>query len=154
MAPNTLAGQRAKVAVLLPAPMATATGGLRLIELEAETVEAAVNGLVKAFPKLLPRLLNEENQIHRFVNVYLDDKDIRFLKGLNTSVQPGQQLTILSAMAGGFNLNLTSLKDIEIYARGISSMGVDKSASKKTALSPCEAAMPVRTAQPLPRLGW
>jgi molybdopterin synthase sulfur carrier subunit len=81
--------------------MATATGGLRTIELEAGTVESAVNAMVTKFPKLLPRLLTEENQIHRFVNVYLDDKDIRFLKGLHTPVQPGQKLTILSAMAGG-----------------------------------------------------
>jgi molybdopterin synthase sulfur carrier subunit len=89
------------ITVSLPSVMQSATGGRREIELCSGTVEQALEGLIEAFPDLSPRLLTEENQIHRFVNVYLDDEDVRFLQGLNTPVLPGQRLTILSAIAGG-----------------------------------------------------
>jgi molybdopterin synthase sulfur carrier subunit len=93
--------KRTGITVSLPTVMQCATGGRREIELCSGTVEQALNGLIEAFPDLLPRLLTEQEQIHRFVNVYLDNEDIRFLQGLNTPVLPGQQLTILSAIAGG-----------------------------------------------------
>jgi molybdopterin synthase sulfur carrier subunit len=92
---------RTGITVSLPSVMQTASGGRREVELCSGTVEQALNGLIETFPDLLPRLLNEQKQIHRFVNVYLDSEDIRFLRGLSTPVLPGQQLTILSAIAGG-----------------------------------------------------
>ena len=93
--------KRTGITVSLPAVMQVATGGRREVELRSGTVRQALDGLVEAFPDLLPRLLTERKQIHRFVNVYLDNEDIRFLQGLDTPVLPGQQLTILSAIAGG-----------------------------------------------------
>jgi sulfur-carrier protein len=93
--------KRSGITVSLPTVMQAATGGRREVELCSGTVEQALGGLLEAFPDLLPRLLTEQNQIHRFVNVYLDNEDIRFLQGLDTPVLPGQQLTILSAIAGG-----------------------------------------------------
>jgi sulfur-carrier protein len=101
MAATSLAGKRTGISVSLPTVMQSATGGRRQIELCPGTVEQALDGLIEQFPQLLPRLLTEQKQIHRFVNVYLGDEDIRFLEGLNTPVLPGQQLTILSAIAGG-----------------------------------------------------
>jgi molybdopterin synthase sulfur carrier subunit len=89
------------IAVSLPTVMQPATGGRREVELCSGTVEQALNELMEVFPDLLPRLFTEQKQIHRFVNVYLDDDDIRFLRGLDTPVLPGQRLTILSAIAGG-----------------------------------------------------
>lgn len=92
---------RTGITVSLPTVMQSATGGRREVEVCSGTVEQALNGLIEAFPDLSPRLLTEQKQIHRFVNVYLDNEDIRFLQGLDTPVPPGQQLTILSAIAGG-----------------------------------------------------
>ena len=93
--------KRAGITISLPSVMQSATGGRREVELCSGTVEEALNGLIEAFPELLPRLLTEQKQIHRFVNVYLGDEDIRFLQGLDTPVLPGQELSILSAIAGG-----------------------------------------------------
>ena len=101
MAAISLDAKRTGITVSLPTVMQSATGGRREIELCSGTVEQALSGLIEEFPDLLPRLLTEQKQIHRFVNVYLDNEDIRFLQGLDTPVLPGQQLTILSAIAGG-----------------------------------------------------
>jgi molybdopterin synthase sulfur carrier subunit len=101
MATTSYAGKRTGVTVSLPTVMLSATGGRRQIVLCPGTVEQALNGLIEQFPNLLPRLLTEQKQIHRFVNVYVDNEDIRFLEGLDTRVLDGQQLTILSAIAGG-----------------------------------------------------
>jgi sulfur-carrier protein len=101
MAATSIDVKRTGVPVSLPTVMQPATGGRRVVEVCSGTVEQALNGLIEAFPDLLPRLLNEQKQVHRFVNVYLDNEDIRFLQGLDTPVRPGQQLTILSAIAGG-----------------------------------------------------
>jgi molybdopterin converting factor small subunit len=101
MAATSFDVKRTGITVSLPTVMQSATGGRREVELCSGTVEQALKGLIEAFPDLLPRLLTEQKKIHRFVNVYLDDEDVRFLQGLNTPVLPGQQLTILSAIAGG-----------------------------------------------------
>lgn len=101
MVVSELAGERSGITVSLPTVMQSATNGCGLVELDAGTVEQAINLLVRQFPELSPRLLTEQRQIHRFVNVYLGDNDIRFLNGLKTLVAPGQHLTVLSAFAGG-----------------------------------------------------
>jgi molybdopterin synthase sulfur carrier subunit len=101
MAATSFDVKRTGITVSLPTVMQSATGGRREVELCSGTVEQALKALIEAFPDLLPRLLTEQKKIHRFVNVYLDDEDVRFLQGLNTPVLPGQQLTILSAIAGG-----------------------------------------------------
>src|SRR5450631_615173 len=93
--------KRSGITVSLPTVMQSAAGGCREVELCSGTVEQVLGGLIETYPELLPRLFTEQHQIHRFVNVYLDNDDIRFLQGLDTPVRPGQQLTILSAIAGG-----------------------------------------------------
>lgn len=94
-------GERSGITVSLPTIMQSATNGCRQVELDAGSVEQVISLLVRQFPELSPRLFTEQGKMHRFVNVYLGDTDIRFLDGLKTSVVPGQQLTVLSAIAGG-----------------------------------------------------
>jgi molybdopterin converting factor small subunit len=101
MTATSLACKRTGISVSLPSVMLSATGGRRQIELCPGTVRDALNELIEQFPELLPRLFTEQKQIPRFVNVYLGNEDIRALEGLMTRVSPGQQLTILSAIAGG-----------------------------------------------------
>jgi molybdopterin synthase sulfur carrier subunit len=101
MASTSFDVKRSGITVSLPTVMKSATGGLQEIETCSGTVEQALGGLIVSFPDLLPRLFTDQKQIHRFVNVYVDNEDIRFLQGLDTPVLPGQQLTILSAIAGG-----------------------------------------------------
>ena len=57
--------------------------------------------LVGAYPSLSEHLLGEEGQLHRFVNVYINDEDVRYLEGLDTKLGDGDVLAILPAVAGG-----------------------------------------------------
>lgn len=92
---------RSAITVSLPSVMQSATAGRREVELSSGTVGQVLDGLIETFPDILPRLFTDQRQIHRFVNVYLENEDVRFLQGLGTPVLPGQRLTILSAIAGG-----------------------------------------------------
>jgi sulfur-carrier protein len=68
---------------------------------EGDTVREVLNALAKAHPATEPQLFGEEGDLNRYVNVYLNDEDVRVLEGLDTEVQQGDTLVILPAMAGG-----------------------------------------------------
>lgn len=70
----------------------TATGG---------TVKAVIDELGAEFPDLLPRLLDESASLRRFINIYVDDEDVRFLDGLETEVPEGSRISIIPSVAGG-----------------------------------------------------
>jgi molybdopterin converting factor small subunit len=71
------------------------------LQLSGSTVGEVVQGLVQKFPGMRPNLLGEDGSLHRFVNVYLNDEDIRYLEQLDTSVSEGDEVSILPAVAGG-----------------------------------------------------
>ena len=76
-------------------------GGQSSLEASPGTLRDVVAELVGAHPSLSDHLLGEEGQLHRFVNVYLNDEDIRYLDGLDTKLSDGDVLSILPAVAGG-----------------------------------------------------
>jgi molybdopterin synthase sulfur carrier subunit len=90
-----------QVAVSLPRVMQPATEGHSTVQVTARTVGEAVDALVATYPDLAARLFADDHTVHRFVNIYVDADDIRFLQGLDTTVSTGQQITLLSAVAGG-----------------------------------------------------
>jgi molybdopterin synthase sulfur carrier subunit len=75
--------------------------GQREIEVEGTTVGAAVQSLVGRHPGLASQLLTAEGELHRFVNVYLNGRDVRYLAGLDTPVDPHDEIRLLPAIAGG-----------------------------------------------------
>ena len=89
------------VLVRLPGPLDSVTGGKRIVEAEGATVSEVLHRLSEAYPGLRERVVADNGEIHRFVNVYLNDEDIRFIDGLETSVKDGDTLAILPAVAGG-----------------------------------------------------
>ena len=88
------------VTVKLPTQLRAAAGGQSSAQVQGSTVGEALDGLFGEFPELRDRLM-QDGDLRRFVNVYLNDEDVRTLDGLATPVPEGGQLTILPAVAGG-----------------------------------------------------
>jgi molybdopterin converting factor small subunit len=89
------------VELRLPTLLRGAAGGEAVVELEGETVGEVLHSLVAAHPALSGQVLTDDGSLHRFVNVYLNDDDVRYLDRLDTKVGPGDVVSILPAVAGG-----------------------------------------------------
>jgi molybdopterin converting factor small subunit len=88
-------------AVRIPPTLRTATSGEKLVRVDGSTVRAVVDGLVARYPGLAPQLLDSDGGLNRFVNVFLNDTDVRHLDGLDTPIGDADSLVLLPAMAGG-----------------------------------------------------
>jgi molybdopterin synthase sulfur carrier subunit len=88
------------VEVSIPTILRTYTGGAKGVEASGATLKAVIDDLEASHPGIAERLVDEAG-LRRFVNVYLNDEDVRFLSGLDTEVSDGDSLTILPAVAGG-----------------------------------------------------
>ena len=89
------------VTVRIPTPLRTATGGASTAELVGSTVGEVVTALDAAHPGVGSRILADDGKVRRFVNVFVDDEDIRFQQGLDTPVRDGATVSIIPAVAGG-----------------------------------------------------
>jgi molybdopterin converting factor small subunit len=87
--------------IRIPTPLRNATGGVATVDVEGATVGEALAELVQAHPGVSERLLDDSGQLRRFVNVFVDDEDVRFAQGLETPVAPGATVSIIPAVAGG-----------------------------------------------------
>lgn len=89
------------VTVRIPTPLRNLTGDQAAVDAEGSTVDEIVRNLDAAHPGLGERLLDDDGNVRRFVNVFVDDEDIRFADGLDTSVPDGATVSIIPAVAGG-----------------------------------------------------
>lgn len=89
------------VTVKVPTQLRVLTQGEAEVAVQADTVRSAIDALEHRFPGLSSRLLDESGSLRRFVNLYVDDEDVRFLRGLDTEVADGGRLAIIPAVAGG-----------------------------------------------------
>jgi adenylyltransferase/sulfurtransferase len=87
--------------VLLPVALRHLTGNRDEVELSGECVGEVIDGLVRRFPELKPHLLNHEGQVRNFVNVYINDEDVRYLQEDRTPVKEGDVVSIVPSIAGG-----------------------------------------------------
>jgi molybdopterin synthase sulfur carrier subunit len=87
--------------VRVPTPLRKLTGGADAVEAEGATVAALVNDLDRRYPGIKARICDESGQVRRFVNLFVNGEDIRFLKQLETPLRPGDELSIVPAIAGG-----------------------------------------------------
>jgi sulfur-carrier protein len=88
------------VEVRVPTILRNYTGGEKTVEASGSSLDAVLKDLDVNYPGLRDRLVDEKG-LRRFVNVYLNDEDVRFLGGLDTAVADGDSVTILPAVAGG-----------------------------------------------------
>jgi molybdopterin converting factor small subunit len=86
--------------VRIPAPLRTLTGGLDEVPASGATVGEVIEDLEKRHPGIKERLLDAKG-VRRFINIYVGEEDVRFLKGLATEVKVGDQISIVPAIAGG-----------------------------------------------------
>ena len=88
-------------AVRIPPTLRTATSGAKQVQVAGATVREIVDGLVTTYPGLSAQLLDAQGGLNRFVNVFLNDTDVRHLQGLDTPVADTDSVVLLPAMAGG-----------------------------------------------------
>jgi molybdopterin synthase sulfur carrier subunit len=87
--------------VRIPPVLRAAAGGEKQVEIEGSTVGEVVTALVERYPSLGGQLLTPDGELNRFVNVYLDGQDVRYLEALQTPVSGNDTIIVLPAMAGG-----------------------------------------------------
>jgi molybdopterin synthase sulfur carrier subunit len=89
------------VVVRIPTPLRALTKGNAEVQAKADTVDGVVADLERQFPGLRERLLDESGQLRRFINIYVNEEDIRFLQLGKTALKDGDQVSIVPAIAGG-----------------------------------------------------
>ncbi len=89
------------VLVRIPTPLRSITKGSAEVRAEGGTVAQVVDDLERQFPGLRERLVDEQGELRRFVNIYVNEEDIRFVEGKKTALKDGDTLSIVPAIAGG-----------------------------------------------------
>ena len=89
------------VEVRLPTVLRPHAGGQSTVSVEGGTIAEVLAALVAAFPGMEGQVLTDDGALHRFVNVYVNDDDVRYLDQLETKVADGDTVSILPAVAGG-----------------------------------------------------
>lgn len=87
--------------VRIPTPLQKLTANQGEVEVSGGNVKLVIEDLEKKFPGFKERLCDENGKLRRFVNIYLNDEDVRFLQGEETPVKDGDQISIIPAIAGG-----------------------------------------------------
>ena len=87
--------------VHIPAVLRANVGGAKSIEVDGDSIRTVVNGLVERHPALGGQLLTDDGDLNRFVNVYVNGQDVRYLSGLDTPVTADDEVRLLPARAGG-----------------------------------------------------
>ncbi|MGP1385483.1 MAG: MoaD/ThiS family protein [Thainema sp.] len=89
------------VKVLIPTPLQKFTNNQATIECDGGNISELLDALNQSCPGIKERLCNEEGELRRFVNFYVNSEDIRFLDGKNTALNEGDEVSIVPAVAGG-----------------------------------------------------
>ena len=89
------------VNVRIPTPLRKLTKDKDTVQAAGATVQDIIDSLEKQYPGLKERLCDERGELRRFVNVYLNDEDIRFAQGRSTPVKDGDEISVIPAIAGG-----------------------------------------------------
>ena len=89
------------IKVRIPTPLRKLTHDEEVVEISADSVGAAISDLETRYPGIQERLLDEAGEVRRFVNVYVNEEDIRFLDNKDTVLNDGDEVSIIPAIAGG-----------------------------------------------------
>ncbi|MET9268970.1 ubiquitin-like small modifier protein 1 [Kribbella sp. NPDC003557] len=89
------------VSVRVPTILRPYTQGVSEVSAEGTTLTEVLDSLDASYPGIKGRVLDDAGELRRFVNVYVDDDDVRFAEGLQTTIKDGGQVSIIPAVAGG-----------------------------------------------------
>jgi molybdopterin synthase sulfur carrier subunit len=87
--------------VRIPTPLRKLTNEEEIVEVSAATIGAAITELQGRYPGIKDRLVDDKGEVRRFVNVYVNEEDIRFLQNQDTPLKDGDEISIIPAIAGG-----------------------------------------------------
>jgi molybdopterin synthase sulfur carrier subunit len=90
------------ISVRVPTPLRRFTGGQGEVPAEGASLRAIIENLETRHPGLRERMLDDKGEIRRFVNIYINGDDVRFLDQLNSKVKDGDEISIVPAIAGGY----------------------------------------------------
>ncbi len=90
-----------EVNVRIPSPLKKLAGEQDAINAQGETVGEVLRWLTESYPGLKERLRDEQGEVRRFINIYVNEEDIRFIKNLETPLKEGDRISIIPAIAGG-----------------------------------------------------
>ncbi len=89
------------VLVRIPTPLRRVTGGTAEVYAKGKDVGELIDDIERQFPGLRERLVEDSGELRRFINIYVNQEDIRFLSGRETALKDGDQVSIVPAIAGG-----------------------------------------------------
>ena len=89
------------VKIRIPTPLRKLTNNEELVEVKATTIGDAINELQARYPGIKERLIDDAGAVRKFVNVYVNEEDIRFLQNQQTKIKEGDEVSIIPAIAGG-----------------------------------------------------
>lgn len=89
------------ILVRIPTPLRKLTDNQEIVQVEGATVREIIDHLERTYPGLKERICDEKDNIRRFVNVFVNDEDVRFLQDAETPVRVGDEVSIVPAIAGG-----------------------------------------------------
>lgn len=89
------------IKVRIPTPLRPLTKNQGEVDIAAGSITDLVNSLETSYPGIKSRLCDESGELRRFVNIYVNEEDIRFLKGKDTALKTGDEVSIVPAIAGG-----------------------------------------------------
>lgn len=89
------------IKVRIPTPLRKLTKEQEVVELDAANIGQMLDTLEKGYPGIKERLCDEKGEVRRFINIYLNDEDIRFLQHRETALKSGDEVSIVPAIAGG-----------------------------------------------------
>lgn len=89
------------ITVHIPTPLRRVTSGKESVEVVGDTVGDILDALESTYPGFKARICDDSGSVRRFVNIFANDEDIRFLENLDTTVAEGDELSIIPAIAGG-----------------------------------------------------
>jgi molybdopterin synthase sulfur carrier subunit len=89
------------IRVRIPTPLRRITNGERVVEVQGGTLAQALADLDRRFPGIQAKILDDRGEVLQFVNIFVNEKDIRFLSGLQTALGDEADVSIVPAMAGG-----------------------------------------------------
>jgi molybdopterin synthase sulfur carrier subunit len=87
--------------VRIPTPLRKLTNNEEIIEVDSGTIGDAISELQSRYPGIKERLIDDKGEVRRFVNVYVNEEDIRFLQNQDTPLKDGDEISIIPAIAGG-----------------------------------------------------
>ena len=89
------------IVVRIPTPLRRLTNGQDKVDVEGDDLGGVIDAMNDQYPGIRERICDDQGQLRNFVNVYVNGEDVRFLQGLETPTTPGDEVSVVPAVAGG-----------------------------------------------------